>query len=132
MPAAADSIIAVGALGRLGDMNSSIEEPRASTLLVTSFSNYNANLSAPGLKVLSAYPGNTYRKLNGTSMATPHVAGIAALWVEKQLGSFGKVDTAMLQQQLLGSASLSGLLYRDAQLGIDMTDTGIGLAQAPQ
>ncbi len=36
-------------------------------------------LCAPGVKVLSAKPGGSYRESDGSSMATPHVAGLAAL-----------------------------------------------------
>jgi subtilisin family serine protease len=34
---------------------------------------------APGVKVLSAKPGGGYREADGSSMATPHIAGLAAL-----------------------------------------------------
>jgi len=36
-------------------------------------------LSMPGQGILSSYKGNTYATLSGTSMATPHAAGIAAI-----------------------------------------------------
>lgn len=34
---------------------------------------------APGVGVVSAFPGNTYEAASGTSMAGPHVAGVVAL-----------------------------------------------------
>jgi len=45
------------------------------------FSTYNRDveISAPGVGILSTWPGNSYVINAGTSMATPHVAGVAAI-----------------------------------------------------
>jgi subtilisin family serine protease len=37
------------------------------------------DISAPGEKIISAFPGNKYATMAGTSMATPHVSGAIVL-----------------------------------------------------
>ncbi len=49
---------------------------------LSSFSNYglqSVDIGAPGSAILSTVPGNSYAFFSGTSMATPHVSGVAAL-----------------------------------------------------
>jgi subtilisin family serine protease len=64
------------------------------------FSNYGrrtVDVAAPGVDVLSTVPGAEYALLSGTSMATPHVAGIAAL----ALGLNPSLTTEQLKQVVM-------------------------------
>ena len=59
---------------------------------IADFSNTNkeVDLVAPGVDIISTYPGGYFAKMSGTSMATPHVSGSMALvkkLVEKEFGT---------------------------------------------
>ena len=98
----------------------------ATGLDIAPFSNTRATVAAPGVGVLSAKTGGGLRSLNGTSMATPHAAGIAALWAEK-LAINGRLNPQTLQARLIGTASFDTLVD-----SIDPLDVGSGLVRAPQ
>ncbi len=73
-----------------------------------SFSNQEGNsgavqVGAPGVGIYSTIPGNRYASWNGTSMATPHVAGLAALMVSAN----PQLTSAELRDLLTGGANRS-------------------------
>jgi subtilisin family serine protease len=63
------------------------------------FSNFGADvdLIAPGVCILSTYLGSGYATLSGTSMASPHVAGAAALYKANHPGATPAQVKAALQ-----------------------------------
>jgi len=112
-PAIAQGILSVAALGLNG-----------TTFAIAPFSNAGALLSGPGVDILSAKAGGGLVSFSGTSMATPHVAGVAALWMEKLLKAGTNVPRK-LAVMLQGSCDTSGLTGQKEHL------YGWGMVQAP-
>jgi subtilisin family serine protease len=115
LPAATPGVISVGAIG---------ESPTG--YQVAPFSNTNPTLSGPGVNVVSAKRGGGLVALNGTSMATPHVAGVAALWWQALRSQGIPVSSAAVNARLRTTTSRSGFAP-----GVEVLDRGDGLVQAP-
>lgn len=93
---------------------------------LASFSSYGAtsvHLAAPGVSVWSTGTGSAYLGLSGTSMATPHVSGAAALL----LANCPSATTAQLKSYLLGSVDLVPALT-----GVTTTGGRLNVARALQ
>ncbi|MBL9020872.1 MAG: S8 family serine peptidase [Myxococcales bacterium] len=115
LPACADGVIAVGALA-LADGG----------LEVAPFSNTFPQIAAPGVRVLSAKAGGGLITMNGTSMATPHVAGVAALWWEEVRAVAAISNAQAVTAKLLANARVDMFAP-----GVDPADRGSGVVRAP-
>jgi len=87
-PASSAQVMAVAAIGKTGEFPSDtfhatqqFAPPDASGYFPAKFSCFGPQIGvgAPGVAVLSSVPDNGYAAWDGTSMAGPHVAGLAAL-----------------------------------------------------
>jgi subtilisin family serine protease len=96
---------------------------------LASFSSYGrttVDLAAPGVNILSTIRNGSYSYFNGTSMATPHVSGAAAL----VLAACAGLDTAALKANLLANvdavAGLSTVTATGGRLDVGRAVTSCG------
>lgn len=130
-----NNILVVCAAGNEGDQDESTEEiayPGYYKEVVqvgavdfernlAEFTNFNdeIDLVAPGVNILSTYPDNKFARLSGTSMATPHVAGAAALIINQCEDDFNR--------ELTEPQIYSQVVKRTESLGNSRSMEGNGL-----
>ena len=105
-PAAHPGVIAVSA----------VDQAKAKA----SFSNYGSyiDVAAPGVAILSTYLRDGFGSMSGTSMASPHVAGVAAL-IE---GAAPRLTPDQVEQALVASVTDLGAAGRDHLFGHGLVD----------
>jgi hypothetical protein len=88
---------------------------------------------APGAGIVSAVPGGGYRSLDGTSMATPQVAGVVALMWSAAPALRGNIaETARILRQTATPALPSGDCALDDQQGAGLIDANAAVYEATQ
>ena len=115
LPAAAEGVVSVGALARDGQ-----------ALSIAPFSNTFPQISGPGVDIVSAKSGGGVRSLSGTSMACPHVAGVAALWWEAARAGAMPPTARTVLSKLLATARTDVFTS-----GVEVADRGGGCVTAP-
>ncbi|UMR29650.1 S8 family serine peptidase [Massilia sp. MB5] len=87
-PASSPNVLAVAAIGKLGEFPSDSGHSQTISKFVDADGHFAAKFScfgpevavcAPGVAITSSVPGNNYAVWDGTSMAAPHITGLAAL-----------------------------------------------------
>ena len=106
VPAAYDEVIAVSALADFDGLSGGLGKPTCrfdADDTLADFSNYGAavDIIAPGVCIKSTWLNGGYNTMSGTSMASPHVAGAAALYKAKYPGA----NPQQVKDALLGAGT---------------------------
>jgi type VII secretion-associated serine protease mycosin len=91
----------------------------------SSFSNEGSyvEIAAPGSDIVSAYAGGGYESISGTSQATPHVAGLAAM-IWSQLPA---LSNEQVRARIQATAQDLGTSGRDTKFGYGLIDVEAAL-----
>lgn len=138
-PATSPQVLAVAAIGRLHEFPADSYHTQTLTPTMDTNGFYSARFScfgpeiavcAPGVAITSSVPENNYAAWDGTSMAAPHVTGLAALVLAHHPDFQGAVRmrTAQRVERLFQIIKAS---CRPVMVG-DQRRTGFGLPDAPR
>jgi subtilisin family serine protease len=102
VPAAYPEVITVSALADFDGVPGGLGRPTCRADVddtLADFSNFGSvvDIMAPGVCILSTWKGGGYNTISGTSMATPHVTGAAALYVSTHPGASPSAVKSALQ-----------------------------------
>jgi subtilisin family serine protease len=131
-PGTARSAITVGA-SDLGDNIASFSSrgPNMKNMAIK------PDVIAPGISILSSLPGNNYGNLSGTSMASPHVAGAAALlkslhhdWTPAQIKLALMNNATFVREEIMsdGAGRIDAFAAATGTTRIDPPSISLGLA----
>ncbi|MDR4952885.1 S8 family serine peptidase [Chryseobacterium sp. ES2] len=115
MPANSKSIMAIGAI------DAQMKIARFSNAGLNPSTGGSINVCAPGVDIISSYPknaknkSNLYYSMSGTSMAAPHVSGLAALYMEQFPNKSAKEIWELIESK---ARPVEGIKYRDIGNGL--------------
>ena len=146
-PASSPNVLAVGAIGKIDEFppdsyhaETLSQDVDANGFFTAKFSCYGPQVGvcAPGVAIVSTVPPNNYAAWDGTSMAAPHITGLAALVLAHHPDFQGayKLRSAERVEHLFQIIKMSAhrvSVADQSRIGFGMPDalSAVGLQQAP-